>query len=1291
MRVTTETGGPRERRKSVVEQAPAWNEEKVRGKERERGEERSRGEGKASAEERSRGEERVSNEKGWGKEGKQSQEQAPGKKQRRGPEKGRGVEKVPDHDPERVETRYRTRFPGMARARRKGRYEEKWRGGAVSSSHVVRCRVMSPAGPAWLRVRVLWALWALLAVLLAPWRLWAVEDVQECTWQVVLNKFETIGKNGASDRFFDQEPQDTVGNVFSMLVDAPIDPGERYLGFPYYLKINYSCEGQPSEDLIRKGHLTGLKPMVIVTFQSPVNFYLWKIEQLQIQMEAAPFRSKELCIAEEVCVMSWYTPMPIKNGSVVMHVDVRSNGLGPFIRNKRFHMNINGFLKRNPNRNTIQFTVGEELFNLMPQYFVNAPSRPLWHTVNQAPVLILGGIPNEKFILLTDTNFNDFSLVELSIDSCWGGSFYCPKAAFTATIYDAIATESTLFIRQNQLVYYFTGTYITLHESNHGSGRWVRVLANECIKMLCPVHFHGNGSEYIMALNVGKQEGYVYLGTITDGRVSFEMLPRHGSVCKELPVDSCSIVWAEFIPDNSQLLLLVESEYPNAKKNFQVVSYNPVSDELKILYNIPEFIPDARGLEFLMMLGTESYTNFPMVPKGMLYNPYNNMLFIWGNFLLQSFNEETFFYLADFPKELSIKYLVNSFRGDMAIVTETEEIWYLVEGSYQVHRLFPSRGWEVHVSLQGMHQSSLYAPNETMVTLFYEDNRLYQLVYLINGQQGRLVKRHVPVEELLMYQQHNSRYHVEQRGGHRVLSFPNLCPFTVISLRKLPNPQRYTRQERYRARPPLVLERSGFHHENSLAVYQGLVYYLLWLHSKYDKPYADPVHDPTWRWWKNNKQDEDYYFYLASNWRSAGGVHIDMASYEKIYDLKPDHELPERIFLDKGASYRFSIFVTAQGHSFRLQTNLGNAYQLRSQVDLGVVLADPDCLEAVVRQEILINRNSVLFSIILRDKRLCYDQGLSGHHLMKSSMMIKVVGSSGHCIQNTHRGARMQGNMMVPVFIGCPPGKRLAFDITYTLQYNRQQNKHYFDCIHVDPEMPCFLFRDLFYPFFLIQDLVTGDSGSFQGSYVLKVVGGGRTLDSIRAYSEEEIYHFNSPLDKTNSLIWKTSTAETTKDSAFHIMSHESSGIEWLCLENSPCYDAVPQSIFAPEFFFKVLVSNRDVDKSTYCNYELTFLLHIHGLPLSARRALFIVIVSASVSVGLVTLYIVFCLLWPIMVKAYNILRWKINNLVISDSYSTYLTPSGVFSMPSQRSFRINSKEAENGAEPKEILEKPLT
>uniref|UniRef100_A0A7N5JK76 Cation channel sperm associated auxiliary subunit gamma n=1 Tax=Ailuropoda melanoleuca TaxID=9646 RepID=A0A7N5JK76_AILME len=1083
---------------------------------------------------------------------------------------------------------------------------------------------MRPAGPSWPKLRIMRSLWALLAVLLASWRLWAIQDIPECTWQVVLNKFERVGKNGMSDRFFDQEPLETLDSVFTPLVDAPTDQGEKYLSFPYYLKINYSCNGESSEAQVRKGHLTGLKPVVLVTFQSPVNFHHWKIEQLQIQMEAAPFRNKEQCIADEICVMSWYTPMPIKNGSVVMRVDVSSNGLGPFIPNKRFQVNINGFLQRQQD-NTLHFTVGNEIFSLIPRYFMNVSSRPLWHTVDQAPVLILGGIPDEKSVLLTDTSFTDSFLVELNIDSCWVGSFYCPQASFTATIYDAIATESTLFIRQNQLVYYFTGTYLTLHESNRGSGSWVRVLANECIKRLCPVHFHSNGSEYVMALTTGKREGYVHFGTITGKDGGLWGPPP------SCPVVNCSITWAVFDAGDYNLLMLVEIQDPTTG-----------NDNLVILYTIPEFIPDARGLQFLMILGTESYTNFPMVPKGMFYNPYNNLLFIWGNFLLQSYNKENFIYLADFPKEQSIKYLVNSFHGDTAIVTETEEIWYLLEGSYRMYKLFPSKGWEVYISLQVMQQSSLYTSSETMVTLFYEDRKLYQLVYLMNEKQGRLVKRLVPVEQLLMYEQLGNHYLLKRQGNHLTLSFTSFCPFTVMRLRDLPNPQIYTRQERYQARPPRVLEPSGFHDENSLAVYQGLVYYLLYLHSKYHKPYADPVHDPTWRWWKNKKLDQDYYFYLASNLRSASNVYIEMASYEKIYDLKAEHELPERIFLDKGNSYAFSVFLTVREHSFEFQPD---------KVDLGVVLADPGCIEVVVKQKVLINRNSVLF----------------------------------------------WGNLMVPVFIGCPPGKRLAFDITYTLEYNRLQNKHYFDCVHIDPEMPCFLFRDIFYPFFLIQDLVTGESGSFQGSYVLTVVGGGPTIDTIKEYSEEEIYRFNSPLDKTNSLIWTTKNTTTTKDSAFNIMTHQSLGIEWLCLENSPCHDTIPHTIFAPEFFFKVLVSNRGVDKSTYCDYQLIFLLHIHGLPLSAKRALFILMVSSSVFIGLVTLYITFCLLLPLMVKACSALRWKINNIITSESYYTYTASSRVLSGTSGTRSRgsssvssgVSSKVVEGNQEaPEETLKK---
>lgn len=44
-----------------------------------------------------------------------------------------------------------------------------------------------------------------------------------------------------------------------------------------------------------------------------------------------------------------------------------------------------------------------------------------------------------------------------------------------------------------------------------------------------------------------------------------------------------------------------------------------------------------------------------------------------------------------------------------------------------MYKLFPSKGWEVYISLQVMQQSSLYTSSETMVTLFYEDRKLYQV------------------------------------------------------------------------------------------------------------------------------------------------------------------------------------------------------------------------------------------------------------------------------------------------------------------------------------------------------------------------------------------------------------------------------------------------------------------------------------------------------------------------------------------------------------------------------------
>ncbi|XP_051845071.1 cation channel sperm-associated auxiliary subunit gamma isoform X10 [Antechinus flavipes] len=955
----------------------------------------------------------------------------------------------------------------------------------------------------------------LLLLLLPPPVQPQYEDA--CRWQVALNKYETLGMGG--EKFFLQQPVSIIDKFFRKLVDSPIDHKENYVGFPYYMKINFTCPGETPEAFVRGGFLKGMIPRVRVTFYPPVNFRRWRTERLQIQMEGAPFQIRAQCGPYTICNVNWYTPMPMKNGSVMMEVEIISNNQGEIISNGKFMININGFLKKEKDK--LSFSLGEEVSSIMHRHFLKAPSRPMWATMDQAPVLILGGIPNEKMVLISDSSFKDFSLVELNIDSCWLGTLQCPQEEFTASIFDAIATESVLFIRQNQLVYYFTGNYS--HLPGKATDSWVRVLNKRCIKKLCPVELHSNGSEYIVAVAGGNEEGFFHFGTITDATVTFKQFPVSSSICDIFKAPVCRIHWVTYNTEEHKFLLLMEMGQSN-QATFKIFEYIVLPkgsniDAINLLFTIPRYIPASINKDFVMLLAMEKYTAYPLVPKGLFYNPFSHMLFIWGNAILQSFDNIDFIYLSKFPKESTVKYTTSSYHGEMIFVTENEEIWLVFEKSFEIRRLYPSSGWQIVFSLSKMRGLNWYTDNETSVSVFFDSMGLQQLVYQINKKgEGKLKKRRVPVEEIMMYRV-LSKTATEVSEQSPTINFLTNCPYQRLKLYKLPNLQQMTRLERYHAKAPHVSSELAFHNKISLAIYQGLVYHLLWLHSKYNKPYADPVHDPTWRWWKDKKQHK--------------------------------------------------------------------------------------------------------------------------------------------------------GNRQIPTFIGCPPGKRLAFDITLTLRHNKKTNKRYFDCVHPDPEMPCFLFSDPFHPFFLIQDMVTGESGSFNGSYVLKVIGGGTSLDNIVDYSEEDIIRYNSPNDTSESLIWIVRD-KRKQSQTFRILNYNSPGIEWLCLPNSPCHDIIPTSIYSPEFYFKIMVSNRGVDTSTYCDYQVTFLLHIHGLPLSRRRALFFVWISLCVCLGVVFLYLLSFFLWPHLKNGWMKLKAKFTDLITTESFYTYTSAS---TLPSRISSKISTSE----------------
>ncbi|XP_077192645.1 cation channel sperm-associated auxiliary subunit gamma-like isoform X2 [Paroedura picta] len=1059
----------------------------------------------------------------------------------------------------------------------------------------------------------------------------------DCTWTVVVNSFNKLGSS--RHVFYTQTEVRKVAEVFKELEDSAIDPNDKnahYFGFPYFLKINITCQVQSASRAIRTAHYTGLTPVVTVTFQEPVHSVRQKREQLQITMKAAPARLTGRCDSEEVCLMCWFTPMPMMNGSVVMEVLVKSNGLGILMEDKRFSININGFAKMDKEKKNTVYTIGTKVTNMKDVLSLKEVSRPLWATYRQAPVVMIGQVPGSKIILLSDTFFDDFSAVEVAIDSCWIGSLSCPQKNFSSSIMDTIATESTLFIRQNQLVYYFTGSYSALHMETSGSVLWTRILNNICVKKLNPVPFSVNNTEYVIAIGGGWQDGEFFLISVKDGIVSVSgsMKPKNGTVCEFIQSQECAILWIVFATTGNKFVLLVEDL---VRGGYYIVSYRQAQEKFQLLYQLPKFIPKGSDKGFVMLLGTEQYTNHTLIPRGLALNPFTMMLYIWGNVVLQSSDMVNYIYLSSFPSTSFIKYFVHSYQGHYACVTDNEEIWVSMEGSSLLVKVYPSDPWRLHRTLEIIRKAIEYGDKEAIISVFYDRDGLKQLLYIENKEgKARVIKRGVPLDSVLTYRQLNSApYHQMTYDGKEYIQFTHRCPFAVMHIVDQPLPQRFTRMEHYRAEPP--------------------------------KPYADPVHDPTWRWWKNKEQDAEYYFYVAGIRKSSGGVYVNMDKYVKVYKLKADHELPPQIYLDKKNAYSFIVFLSIR----TAKQSLGETAAENSldAIWITVILSHPKYVAVKLERQELISRGSVLYEVMISDTGLFPNQDLSGKNLLKGSVIFKVAHSSVNCYHYTANGPRIKGTKMMLINIGCPPGKRLAFDITGTLQYTTKKNKRYFDCINPDPEMPCFFFSDAFYPSFLIQDMVTGHSGPFEGSYIFKIIGGGAfSQKEIRYFTEKDILRYNSVHGGTSkSLIWlrEDTTFGETDEEGFHILSGADNGILFVCQKNSPCYDITPRDMAAPDYFFVVKVSNRDVDQTTYCDYALEFIIHVHGLRLSPTRAILLMQVSLFSLIGMVLAYIFIHIVGPSIKNFANNLYKRVEEAIVFRAASSITFSSSLSSQSS--------------------------
>ncbi|KAL0994659.1 hypothetical protein UPYG_G00125430 [Umbra pygmaea] len=1045
---------------------------------------------------------------------------------------------------------------------------------------------------------------------------------EECEWAVSLcnigdplNPSSTCVFEGPlstlSGGMEEQQFSTKVKAVIKTLTNQPVNTKtEHYLGFPYYLRIDLLCGSkESSKHAIQEALLTGNSPNVVLTIQEPVNPTHLKPQRLQIILSTAPLL--DIPCDSELCQLGWYAPMPILNGSVVYRAQVLSSGLGQHVPERSYAVNVNGYVSTTAKGNT-EISIGLKIPALEDIMVLGSPSRPLWAVVGHAPVLILPGIPGFKAVLMTATEFQHTFLFELGIESCWLGSLKCPQMEFSSMILEAFSTESSLFIRQNQLLHRFVGNFSLLPLRVPPSETWSQVLRSMCVSRMVPVFFSYYGSEYFYILGGGGQKGTLYRAQIYDGDLTItQLLDYKGrTACEFMRRKACQVLWADQDPSHNHLTDLVLLEMLPGRRRAHSYQLLILDENFLLGDTFPKYIPKGGESLFTMVTKTQENTTVTLQLSGMVFNPKSGILYIWGNTLLCSQDlGKTYLFFNGYTLDQTIKYFTLSYHGEFTFVTETEELWWGQEGVAQVTRVRPSVGWKVFSSLQALKGYRSDSSKHSLLTVFYDwDKQLQEVIYKVDSKgRGSVVKWLLPVAEILSYN-HLSTSIVHHSEAISAFSIPMTCPFFWDQITHLPHPERYNRIQLYVTRPPLVHTPMDLQTTASLATYQGLLQHLFVLHSEYLMDIGNASQNPIWRMWKHKvKIYTDYFFFMASNGVSSTGFNVEMGGYSMPY-LSSEISFPDSVYLDCFSTFSFSISFNCGSPIHRSMEKESRA-GLRSKVSdmnniwLSAEVSDDNYLHASITRSLEYNRWTVKYKVTVTDRGAFPGQTLAGVGLLSFSLLLRVINSELQCFQQKDQGTALNGLLRVPIYIGCPPGKRLAFDISTTLKQTAHINKRYYDCPKPKANIPCFHFEHLFHPAFLIQDIVTGESWKFFESYTFKVIGGGAySKDNIIFYTPGEVLKYNSlNYSSQNTLIWDFEGMDKIKvnvtEEGFMVMDGTTNKIRWLCQQKSPCGNMPFLSMQPPEFFFVVEVSNKGTDSSTYCDYALQIILNVHGIP----------------------------------------------------------------------------------------------
>ncbi|KAI9325876.1 hypothetical protein DFJ73DRAFT_801630, partial [Zopfochytrium polystomum] len=312
-------------------------------------------------------------------------------------------------------------------------------------------------------------------------------------------------------------------------------------------------------------------------------------------------------------------------------------------------------------------------------------------------------------------------------------------------------------------------------------------------------------------------------------------------------------------------------------------------------------------------------------------------------------------------------------------------------------------------------------------------------------------------------------------------------------------------------------------------------------------------------------------------------------------------QLPEEIFLDAGDTYSFAVHVVSPD----LKTDL-------STLSLAFGLSRSDYIQVKTSRHVVSERR-VMYLVNVTDKG-SFTQVFPGESFAVTQLRISVSGENYACKDVDEKGAKTALSHYTTIYSGCPPYQQVFFDWT--------ADKSTQDCPGATADIPCLFFDDAFSPKFSILDKTTGSASPWNDSFSLRIVGGGRDLDTVAEYSREQQSRFNQNSSATSqALIWTTGQVISSDRPIFD--QAETHQINWVCTDGSPCNGVRPsRSSPTGDYYFVFEMTTLNVNASSYCIHQTRFTARVYGIPISIHDSLAITLGTLAAGVGLSAVYL---------------------------------------------------------------------